>query len=221
VGESLSDLLILVASDHYISYPNSIFHVQYPGQINRGGPSAVSSVDQAVRAARLNLLVGTKASCSDFVSAHPFYRQGIAFLPSNHWQDHYDLSLKLFVGAAKGAFALGDLADLNLLSEQVLSFAKSFKDKLEILYIAINTLTFTSKLPESFHQSVSILEQLDERFPASVSESYIKLQLVKTKLMLRQISDDQLLNYKTMTDEFKLYAMKFYSRLEGVSSFSW
>mmetsp|Transcript_14036 Transcript_14036/g.29534 ORF Transcript_14036/g.29534 Transcript_14036/m.29534 type:complete len:830 (+) Transcript_14036:1-2490(+) len=185
------------------------------GQINRGGPSAVSNPAQGATIANLNLLAGKRAvGMSDFKSAFTFFDHGISFLRKNHWKEHYDLSLELFDYAAKCSFFIGDNINLKILSEQILTYARSFHDKLNVMYITVSALSFAAKLPESIEKGTWILSQLGEDIPVSSLDSDIQMHVVQTRLMLNQFQDSDLLNYEVMTDRSKMMAMRFLAMLE-------
>eukprot|EP00984_Skeletonema_dohrnii_P030530 scaffold22078_cov84-Skeletonema_dohrnii-CCMP3373.AAC.5 len=100
-------------------------------QLNLAGPEAVEELSQNVIVANLNLQAGTKSmEMSDFVAAYSYFDNGISFLRKKHWEEHYELSLKLFDLAAKCALTNADYTSLKLLSEQVIAYGRSYEDKL-------------------------------------------------------------------------------------------
>ncbi len=184
------------------------------GQINLGGPAAIHCADQCVVVANLNLMAGCKAmEMSDFSSAYSFFSFGITFLPKRHWQEHYDLSLQLFEAAGKCALVNSDAISLKLVSDQILSFAKRFEDKLNTMYYIVTALTYASKLPESVEMAIGVLSQLGIKLPVS-SESDITTNIEQTKLTLQRFADQELIDYKVMIDPSMIMAMKFLARLE-------
>jgi predicted ATPase len=183
------------------------------GQINLGGPAAINNAEQSVQMASLNLTAGTKAmEMSDFSSAYSFFDHGISFLKKRHWQEHYDLSLQLFESASKCALVKGDVVSLALVSDQIIRFAKRFEDKLNTMFDKVTVLTYTSKLPEAVSVAISVLAQLGIELPET-SESDLMTKLHETKILLQGFADQDLIEYKAMTDPSKIMAMKFLSRL--------
>lgn len=184
-------------------------------QINRAGPSVVLNSDQGSMLAQSNLQAGLKAmDMSDFLSALSFFEFGIKFLWQNHWTDVYDLSLSLYNNAAKCSLAIGDSEKLERFSTQVLANARSFEDKLHIYHFSITSLCNSSLLEDAFNKGVEVLSMLGEDLP-QISSHDEKLGLVnETASLLRGLTDDELLNYKMMSDPSKIMAMKFLWRLE-------
>lgn len=184
-------------------------------QINNGGPKCLGDESQAVLIANLNMEAGEKAiSMADFSTAHSFFDHGISFLRKKHWQYHYDLSLRLFDAAAKSAFAIGDFESLKLLTEQILKFGKSLEDQLGALYLIVSVLASASKVNESIEKGVSVLSQMGERFPDQIAEGDVLSYLKETQEVLCDVTDEQLLNCKAMTDQVAMMKMSFLSNVE-------
>lgn len=168
-------------------------------QMNLGGPASIKDADEGVIVAQINLSAGKKAvEMCDFASAHRFFDNGISFLRKNHWHDHYNLSLELFEAASKSAFAIGDLECLQLLSQQIFTFAKTFEDTLSCTYITVGALAYTNKLTELIEKAISVLNKLGEALPESFTETETSTQIELTRAILNRYTDEQLLNYKTM-----------------------
>jgi hypothetical protein len=65
------------------------------GQMNRGGPIAVTKKEDYIIIANHNVTAGIKAmSMSEFHTAYNLFNHGISYLRVNHWTEHYQLSLR-------------------------------------------------------------------------------------------------------------------------------
>jgi predicted ATPase len=187
-------------------------------QINFGGPSAVMEAQESANMAKYNLTAGKRAmEMSDFLSAFSFFSFGIDFLPYGHWRDHYDLSLELFDLASKSALATGNIGSLQILADEVLKNSQSFEDKLNIYFIIISSLAYASKVSESLEQCHNILSQLGEGIPRNPSIEALDQYIKQTQLLIRGVSENDILNYRLMTDKKKLVAMKFLAQLETIT----
>jgi len=183
-------------------------------QLNRGGPSAVEDKEQGILVANLNLTAGKKAmEMSDFSTAYSYFDHGISFLRKRHWTEQYQLSLDLFDNAAKCALFIGNIISLKLLSQQVLTFAQTFQDKLEVLFVTVSGLA-KCEPREAANKAISVLSNLGEHFSDSYSEADICMQVEKTKVMLQQYTAQEIINHKQMVHPSKIMAMKFLARLE-------
>lgn len=188
-------------------------------QINLGGLKAVSNADDLVTLAKYNLIAGKRSmDMSEFSSAYKFFSHGMAFLPCNHWQDHYQLSLELFELASKAALATGNLRCLCTVSKNVLQNARCFEDRLDTFFVFISSLSYESKVLEALEEGCAIVSQLGEIIPSNLSEEkFLRHHIEQTQAMVRGISKDDLLNHRLMTDKKKLAAMKFLAQLENTS----
>ena len=106
----------------------------------------------------------------------------------------------------------GDEVSLKLVSDQILRFAKRLEDKLNTMFNNVTALCYASH-PESVKMATSVLSQLGIDLPES-AESDFKTYIERTKILLKGFTDQDLIEYKIMTDPSKIMAMKFLERLE-------
>jgi hypothetical protein len=190
-------------------------------QINHGGPQAVIDDEQALVVANLNLDAGKKAmNMSDLFSAHSFFKHGISYLPTGHWNEHYDVSLELFNLAAKCAMMNAEYDSLRVLTGQVMRHAKSFKDKCQVTLITITLLGWSGDGPEAVELINSTLSRLEEQLPAKITPVVIKRYLGNTKAQLAGLSDDALLIYPAMTNPSKMLAVEVLAKLFNILTFT-
>ena len=152
------------------------------GQINRGGPSAISDKREYLIMANHNMSAGKRAIVlSEFGSAYSFFKSGILFLPEGHWNDHYSFSLELFNLAYKSASASGQsLQDMDILLDRVLKNARSFEDTIEIQLMHITVLSYSSKNAEALQHGLLIVSKLGEEIPNPSEEALDDYHQTKT-----------------------------------------
>eukprot|EP00985_Skeletonema_marinoi_P019265 scaffold10976_cov95-Skeletonema_marinoi.AAC.1 len=148
---------------------------------------------------------------SDFGAAYSYFNHGISFLQEGHWQEHYDLSLRLFELAAKCALAIGDLASSMLHSEQVMKESRSFEDALNVMYISTCALAYSSGLPDSIQNSIGVLTNLGIDLQESRGT---EVCVQETITLLTTHTDEDLLNTRQMTEPTMIIALKFLAKLE-------
>ena len=181
-------------------------------QLNLGGPTAVQNESHGITASRLNLRAGKKAmEMSDYETAYSYFDNGISFLSENHWQEHYELSLELFSLGAKCALTNSDHPNLQLLSGQVIANARSFEDKLAVMYFVTCLLASSSLLPESIEKGLDILAKLGINLRGK--NSGVEACIKETKYFLSFYSVDEILNTGPMNDPKLIMAMKFLGKL--------
>ena len=181
-------------------------------QLNLGGPSAVQVHSHYLTTARLNLRAGKKAmEMSDYETAYSYFDSGISFLRKKHWQEHYALSVELFSLAAKCALTNGDHTSLKLLIAAVLAKAHNFEDKLDVLYLEVCLLTYSS-IAESIERGLDILSKLG--IDVEVDGSDVDAHLQATKDLVSAHTDGEILNSNPMTDPTMIMAMKLLGIVE-------
>ena len=112
-------------------------------QINQGGPAAVHDPSQKCIIAELNLKAGRRSiQLSDYNIAMKYFQHGISFLGDEKWASDYQLSLDLLDAASDAAFVLGQLDAVRLHSDEVLSNARCFDDKLHSKSLRLLLLGF-------------------------------------------------------------------------------
>jgi predicted ATPase len=186
------------------------------GQINMGGKS-VAQAQECFLMAQHNLTAGKKAmGMSEFMSAYSFFEHGIDFLPEHHWRRDYPLCLDIYTLACKSAFAVGKMQALRILSEHVLTNARSFKDTLEVQLTKLSMLAHSSQASEALNMGLAIVSNLGEDIPKPSKEA-LDVQVQQTQALIRGLSEDQLIRHRLMTDLNKLYVMKFLARLQIIS----
>jgi predicted ATPase len=187
-------------------------------QINLSGlPVAASDREELFTFASWNLLAGKRAmTMSDFMSAHALFNHAISFLSESHWQRHYSFSLELFELATQTSLANGNLQALTLSSE-VFENARSFEDSLPSHYIVMTSLAYGSKMHQALQCGLDILSQLGEGIPNNPTKAELDQSVHQTQSLIRGIGEDDILNYRVMTDKRKLFALKFLGQLQVIA----
>jgi len=105
-------------------------------QINQGGPTAVHEPSQRNIIAQLNLKAGRRSiELSDYNSAFKLLQHGISFFGDDHWLLSYQLSLDLYDAVVEVSLILNKLSAVTFYSNEVISCARCFDDKLHCKYI--------------------------------------------------------------------------------------
>jgi predicted ATPase len=187
-------------------------------QINLGGIPSAASDRELFTFANLNLLAGKRAmAMSDFMSAYTLFNHGISFLSENHWQRHYSFSLELFELATQTSLANGNMQALRVLSSEVFENSRSFVDSLSTHYTVMTSLGYGMKLDQALQSGLEILCQLGEGIPNYPTKAELDRNVQHTQSLIRGIGEDDILNYRLMTDTRKLYSLKFLGQLQIIA----
>ena len=184
-------------------------------QIIRGIPLLCSEEDKQ-GVAKLCYRAGKRASQkSDYGAARAYYNIGINLLPQRHWRDEYFLSLELFCSRAEAECHDADFDAIDNTVDEVLANCRSLNDKIRAYEAKIFSLANRSRLDEAVRLGLGVLAELGEKFPSTPRLVHLIPQLLKVKLRLRTMSDENLLDLPDMDlyDRQKLAALSIMSTL--------
>jgi len=99
-------------------------------QMNKGGVGVVHDPIQKNIIAALNLRAGMRAIMFDTNGAKQLFEHGISFLCSDHWDSEYNLSINLYDAVVESACVLNDRAAVTFYTEELISHARCYDDKL-------------------------------------------------------------------------------------------
>ena len=100
-------------------------------QINYGKEWILKDKDRSIEIAELNLKAGEKAidGC-DQKTAYSYLDTAISLLPEDHWESHYDLSLRLNFLLAKAAISTFQYDEAESIIRKLVEKARCVNDQL-------------------------------------------------------------------------------------------
>jgi predicted ATPase len=175
----------------------------------RHGAHLIKHQGERDRMAVLLLRAGEKATKSSaFQNAASHLNLGISMLGNRHWRDQYHLSLDLYNATAEVEYCNANFDRMDELINEVLKNARCTDDKTRALTTSIYSLGSRNELQKALDLGFKVLADLGEPFPATGRTLTIVFEFMKTKRMLRNLSDDDILNLPRMYDTRKLAAMR-------------
>jgi len=173
------------------------------------GIDILSSETEREQLAKLNLQAGIKAKeSSAFTPAFEYIRNGIHLLHSDHWAQQYPLSIALYSEAAETAFLCSRFEDMNHYIDIVLAKAKTLEETIMPSEIRIHALKAQNRLLDALKAGLELMEKLGEKFPARPNSVKVMPDLIKTGMMLRRKSNDQLRDLPEIQDPSKKAAIR-------------
>lgn len=154
---------------------------------------------------------------SDFSAAFNYFDFGMTFLPKHHWRNNYSLSLELFELAAKCCQIKGDTVSLTILTDQITTHASCMEDKLNIIFIHMISLVYSAHITLALEKGLVVLRELGHEVPNTITDENSYFNIAKTLELFEGIADDDLLDYRVMTDRKSIMAMKFLAKLENTA----
>ncbi|MEG3895394.1 MULTISPECIES: protein kinase domain-containing protein [unclassified Microcoleus] len=159
--------------------------------------------------AKLNLKAGHKARNSTAYNAARVYLQtGIEILTANCWQDQYELTLNLHVGATEAAYLNADFDGMEKIAALVLQKAETILDKIQIYQIQIVAYTAQSKILEAIAVGRDALFQLGVELPTAPDEAKIAKALQTVASLQGDRGIEELVDLPVMSDRQTQAAMQ-------------
>ena len=177
-------------------------------QLNNSFESPDPGTVDKTRLAELNLSAGRKAKqAAAFQAAFKYFRTAIALHGQNVWAQ-YEQSLDMHIEAAETAYLCGDMQQLDVLVDRILSHAITPLDRARAFEIKLRALVAFNELDDALALGHDVLELLG--VPVSRRLKSLRGASLLTKLVIRaaRMQHEDLANARLMTDPQLLAAMR-------------
>ena len=180
-------------------------------QLNRGCDCIIHP-DDRIQLARLNMTAGEVAkSRSAFIIAAEYLKCGARLLDSTGgaWDDdHYELTLELYSNAAEMEHCAGNADYCRAMIDQIIRNAHSLTDRLRAHLVEVNLLGSQGQLAQAVRTGLKIMKELGVSFPSKPRVYHIVGNVIKTRRMVKNMSDDDLLNGPSLKDSTRLLTLE-------------
>lgn len=158
---------------------------------------------------RLNLRAGKRAMrATASTTALASFQAALGLLPTGSWDTDYELALELHTGAVTAAFLCGNYPLMDTYSQEVLSRARTFVDKVPVFKAKAEVCVSENRNLDAILTVLPVLRELGIRFPDDPGPDDINAALGKTMGRLAQRPAGTLIELPLMTDPQKLAAME-------------
>jgi predicted ATPase len=178
-------------------------------QFNRGLP-LIKSRSERSNLTNLNLRAGKAAILSSaYPTAAVYLRMAASLLDDDAWECHYDLCLDIYNCLAEAEYATGKYEEMTFALNKILDRARVYDHKLRAYYTLMSASAAQNDLKAAISIGFEVLAQLGETFDENANMQTILTELSYTKGMLVSKDRQWFRTHHIMSDEQKLYAMKF------------
>ncbi|MCX5874252.1 MAG: AAA family ATPase [Deltaproteobacteria bacterium] len=172
-------------------------------------PGLISNDKERVELAEMNLRAGKKAKASAaYESAFTHFKTGLNLLGEDSWQDHYELTLTLFLEAVESAYLTTKFDEMERFASVVIEQATRLLDKVKVYEMKIQACIALNNRVEAVRTALPILALLGEKFPEDPGKLKVFADFMKTKLALANRGLETLVNLPEMADAKKFAAMR-------------
>lgn len=175
-------------------------------QLNLSIELSTTSLDRH-ELARINLAAGQKAkTLVAKEAAFNYFQIGVNLLTADSWQQHYNLTLELYIEAAESI--KGDFQQMEELTNIALSKAQTLLEKVKIYEIRIQSYIQQHQKSTAIETALEVLNLLGINLSQHPTNLDIFLGWLETKLALHNKPTDDLLNLPEMSAPNRLAAMR-------------
>ncbi|WP_293126896.1 AAA family ATPase [Okeania sp. SIO1I7] len=168
--------------------------------------------------AELNLIAAKKAKAAiAYKQALKYIEISLELLASNSWTEQYNLTLNIYVEAVELYFLNTDFQEAEKQADCVLKNAKTNINRVNVYEFKIHSYLSRVKFNDALETAKEVLEELGFPLP----EKHIKYQTLlakfKRKLSLEGKQVEDLVNLPTMTDPYKLAALRIMLSISSIT----
>ncbi|MBW4519364.1 MAG: AAA family ATPase [Scytolyngbya sp. HA4215-MV1] len=178
------------------------------------GRSLIARSQEQVELAQLNLRAGQKArAATAYGAAVDYFTTGIACLPTDAWERHYDLTLALHREVAEAAYLNTDFEQMEQWATLVLQHAKTLLDTIPVQHTRLMGTKAQGQLLPALQLGLQVLQSLGVEFPAQPTQADIEQAFGASCQLWQDQAPLSLLGLPPMIDPSHLAAMKILSWL--------
>ena len=158
---------------------------------------------------------------ASFQQASAYLQKGIEWLPDNGWQLYYDITLDLYSTMAEAEFCNGNVESMESYCDAVLKQeARPLEDKFRCYRVLVDSRGNRNLLDEAIDLILTILQQLDCRFPKRGRMLHVVYEIVHLKTAVKKHTPEQISGLKPMTDPCKIMAMRLLDKLATLAYYA-
>ena len=181
----------------------------------------ITTADEQIDLARLNLLAGRKAKdATAYEAALKYFTLGRSLLSPDCWTTQYELMLGLHINATEAAYLSKDFDQMEQLAEIVLQQAQTLLDGLKIYEIKIQAYQDQGNLSAGVATALSFLASLKVHLPLQPTHWNVWHKKKQMQWALIRKPVHRLLDLPTMQDPNSLAAMQILAAVLNLVVFS-
>ena len=126
----------------------------------------------------------------------------------NPWETHYVIMLAVSNKCAEIEYCAGNFKECQALVDEIMILANDLHEKTAACLIGIQCLRALEQYEEAIETGASFLRRLGETFPSKPSSAQVFMKVYKTRKMLRNLSDTDILSLPKLTNKSMIDMVK-------------
>lgn len=172
------------------------------------GRELITTAAEKVELSQLNLSAAKKAKeATAYSAAWQYLIAGMQILPGDIWQEHYDLTLSLYLERSEVEYLLGNFEQSQALIAIMLEQTRTSLEKARIYNLLIVQYTLLGKLNDAIIAARKGLDLLGIDLPESDFEEALEVILAETKQLLHNQDIASLIHKPEMVIPEKIVAL--------------
>ncbi len=173
------------------------------------GRELIQSQAEKNQLAELNLKAGKKAIASNaYDVAAKCLNISLELLNQDGWKNQYQLTLDIHIDAISAEYLNINFERANQLSDVVLEQAKTLIEKIPVYEKKIQFYTAQNQMAKTIDTVIPLLAELGFPLPRKINKLRFVMELLRTRVNLRNKSIQELIDLPMMTDPYKLATMR-------------
>lgn len=184
------------------------------------GHEFIDTSQKRIAIAKLNQQASSSAlRCSNFSAAYVYSKASARLLPEGNWEDHFDLSNRVFLSLANSSYACGHIDEAISAVNTAIEQGRSLEDKLQAYTLFISLLQSQRKVDEAYGTCLHVLSCLGECLPDIIDKVIFAERVDKIQRKMSATSDEDMLSMRDMTNNINITQMLIYSQTSYISYF--
>jgi len=165
---------------------------------------------------KLNLMAGKRAlAATAYDAAVRYLNVVLQLLAVDSWENKYELTRDIFIETTSAEYLNTNFERAKQLSDVVLERAKTLLEKIPVYETQIQFYIAQNQMQAAIDSALPVLKMLGVSLPKKPSKLKVLAGLIYTKLNLTGKPIEELANQSSMTNIFKLAAMRLLMTLLG------
>ena len=176
------------------------------------GAAIVASRHENQEVAGLNLEAGVKAKFSNaYAPAMRYLDAGLGFLTEEAWERAYDLIFSLHIECVRVAYLMGDYEKMERFAAIALERSSVLEDKVKVYIIRVTA----SMARQNYTEALQIADRVSTLVGVDLDATKFKIliRLIKLKLKLFRMSDEEILSLPAMKDPLIRTGLEFFNKI--------
>lgn len=191
--------------------PQHIFDVVQ--QFNKA-IDTIENTEKKLQLVELNLKAGEQSRASiSFDVAYKYFESALSLLPSNNWEEHYQLTLSLHNNMAEAALLSGNFEQCQILLSKIFENVQNPLDKVKAWQINLQKSKSKAETNATIQVGIQALKNLGFQLTIPDKKYMVFWEIIRTDFLLKQHIPKKIDSLPSMTNQTQLAIVEILNEL--------